>query len=149
MKTLHHTLKFKKSINESTSRVFKAFASTKEKSLWSTPEGDAIVFEKQNFKVNGTELFKCGPRENLRFRGQVIYLDIVKNERIVYVETISHSKKKLASAIITIELFPDKDKTNIFLKVQIVSFVGSGFIKGCNEGYKASLSSLKKYLEKQ
>ncbi len=148
MNTLHKTIKIKKVINELSPRVFKAFASIKEKSNWSAPPGEKIIFNKQNFKVDGVETFKCGPIGKLDYLGKVNYIEIIKNQRIVYVETVNYGKKKLATALVTIEFLQENLKTQLVMTVQVVYYVGEDLIKGCEIGYKKSISNLKKYLEK-
>jgi uncharacterized protein YndB with AHSA1/START domain len=148
MITQHKTIKIKKTINAPSPRVFKSFSSIKEKAIWSAPPGDAIVFKKQNFKVDGVELFKCGPIGKLEYVGKVNYIEIIKDQRIIYIETVMHRRNKLATAMVTIELHQENSKTQIEMTVQVVSYVGEDLIKGCKIGYKKSLTSLKKYLEK-
>ncbi len=149
MQIQHKTIKLKTNLNASPARVFKAFSSVVEKSTWSAPPGDAIIFKKQNFKIDGVEFFKCGPIGNLEYLGKVNYIDIIKNHRIVYVETIKYKKSKLATAMVSLELLEENLKTQLIMTVQVVSYVGEDLIKGCEIGYKKSISNLKKYLEKK
>lgn len=144
----HRTIKLKKSIKASPQKVFKAFSNPKHKEKWSAPKGDEIRFLESNFKVGGIETFKCGSIGALDFNGIVHFEDILKNERIVYTETVFHKKNKLATALITIEFEEDKGSTLIKMIIQVASYCGEQMLKGCETGYKSSLNNLKEYLSK-
>lgn len=147
MKVEHKTIKIKKIIKAPVEKVYKALSSTKEKSKWSAPGGDEIKFLKSNFKNGGIEIFKCGPKGSMDFAGTLHYEDIIKNERIVYTETVFYKKQKMASALITTELVSNKDSTTVLMVIQVASYCGEQMLKGCESGYKGSLKNLKEYLE--
>ncbi len=147
MKVAHRTIKLKKIIPSSIERVYKSFSSTKEKAKWSAPEGDEIKFLKSNFKNGGIETFKCGSVGALDFSGTLHYEDIIKNERIVYTETIFHKKNKLASALVTIEFAKQNSSTLITMTIQVASYCGDQMLKGCESGYKSSLKNLASFLK--
>lgn len=141
----HRTIKIKKTMKAPLVKVFKALSSTKEKKIWSAPKGDEIRFSKENFKVGGVESFKCGSIGSLDYKGIVQYLDIVKNQRIVYLETVFYQGNKLASAIVTTELKENKNTTSITMTVQVASYCGERMLKGCETGYKSSMANLSEY----
>jgi len=146
IKAEHKTIKLKKIIKAPPARVFKALANTKEKEKWSAPKGDEIYFLKSNFKVGGVEIFKCGSIGSLDFEGAVRYEDIIKNERIVYTETVFYKKDKLATALITTELAKKNDSTVVTMTIQVTSYCGDKMLKGCETGYKSSLKNLSEYI---
>lgn len=150
MKIEHKTIKLKKLIKASAKEVYKALSNTKEKSKWSAPGTDKIKYLKSSFKNGGVEIFKCGPNGALDFSGRLHYEDIIKNERIVYTETVFYKKEKLSSALISIELIQHNIETTlIVMTIQVASYCGAKMLKGNEMGYKGSLSNLKQFLERK
>lgn len=147
MKVEHRTIKLKKSIKASVTKVYKALSSTKEKEKWSAPKGDEIIFLKSSFKEGGVEIFKCGSIGSLDYQGKIHYEEIVKNERIVYTETVFYKKQKLASALITTELVNKNSSTIVLMTIQVASYCGERMLKGCETGYKSSLENLSEFLK--
>ena len=79
-------------------------------------------------------------------RGSIYYLDIIKNERIVYSETVYYKKDKLATALITTEMIKNNSFTIVNMTIQVISYCGEKMLKGYESGYKSSLNNLSKYL---
>ena len=142
----HKTIKIKKVMKALPNKVFKALSNPQKKEIWSSPNGDEMLFLNSDFKVGGVETFKCGPEGALDFRGSIYYLDIIKNERIVYSETVYYKKDKLAIALITTELKKNNSFTIVNMTIQVISYCGEKMLKGYESGYKSSLNSLSKYL---
>lgn len=142
----HKTVSLKKTVRYSVKKVFKAFASTKARSEWSVPKGDAIQYIKDDFSVGGKDIFRCGSPESLEFHGVVQYEDIVKNQRIIYTETISHKKKKLSVALLTVNLIEVAGGTEIVVTVQVCSLEGSDMSQGYKQGWIAVLKNLEVFL---
>lgn len=142
----HKTIKLKTVIKALPNKVFKALSNPQKKEIWSAPNGDKLLFLKSDFKVGGVETFKCGPEGALDLRGSIYYLDIIKNERIVYSETVYYKKDKLATALITTELIKNNGFTIVNMTIQVISYCGDEMLKGYETGYKSSLNNLSKYL---
>lgn len=142
----HRTITIKKQVSAPPVRVFKALASTKEKKIWSVPKGDEIRFSKSNFKIGGVEKFKCGSIGNLNYSGVIYYCDIVKNQRIVYLETVFYEESKLASALISTELLEKGRGTLVVMTIQVASYCGKRMLQGYETGHLSSLENLAEYL---
>jgi len=142
----HKTIKLKTVIKALPNKVFTALSNTQKKEIWSAPVGNKLFFLKSDFKVGGVETFKCGPEGALDLRGSIYYLDIIKNERIVYSETVYYKKDKLATALITTEMIKNNSFTIVNMTIQVISYCGEKMLKGYESGYKSSLNNLSKYL---
>jgi uncharacterized protein YndB with AHSA1/START domain len=142
----HKTIKLKTVIKALPNKVFKALSNPQKKEIWSTPNENKLLFLKSDFKVGGVETFKCGPIGSMNFKGTVYYLDIIKNERIIYSETVYYKKDKLATALITTELIKNNRFSIVNMTIQVVSYCGDEMLKGYETGYKSSLNNLSKYL---
>ena len=142
----HKTIKIKTVIKALPNKVFTALSNTQKKEIWSAPDGNKLFFLKSDFKVGGVETFKCGPEGALDLRGSIYYLDIIKNERIVYSETVYYKKDKLATALITTEMIKNNSFTIVHMTIQVISYCGEKMLKGYESGYKSSLNNLSKYL---
>ena len=142
----HKTVSIKKKMNYSPAKVFKAFASVEARSEWSVPKGDAIKYFESDFSVGGKDVFKCGSPGSMDFSGVVQYEDITKNKRIISTETITHKKKKLSVALVTIDLAKVDGGTIITLTAQVCSLDGVDMSQGYKQGWSAVLGNLGEYL---
>lgn len=139
----HRTVHITKTIPASVPAVFRSLSRASEKAKWSAPKGDEIRFLKSNFRRGGTEVFQCGPKGQMHFRGTLHFDDIIKNERIVYTETVSFKNEALATALITIQLTQQAQGTKIRMTIQVASYCGEKMLKGCESGYRTALSQLR------
>ncbi len=128
-------------------KVFKAFSQVKARAVWSVPKGDAVVYLKSDFKIDGKDLFKCGPVGALHFTGKVHYENIVKNKKIISTETILYRKKILSSALTTLELIPTLTGTKLVMTAQIASFDGADMSQGYKQGWTSVLKNLVEFLK--
>lgn len=145
--TLHKTVKIQKHLKFPIQKVFKAFSEVKTRALWSVPKGDAVVYLKSDFKIDGKDVFKCGQIGALHFTGKVHYENIVKNEKIISTETIIYQKKILSSALTTLELVPTTKGTKLIMTAQIASFTGSDMSKGYKQGWTSVFKNLDEFLK--
>src|SRR5712675_989436 len=105
-------------------RVFSEFADPVARARWSAPSNDALVYDEADFQIGGKDAFRCGPKGDLKFRGETHYLDIVPNARVVSSETVDVNGQRLAAALTTLDFEPTKDGTNLTVTIQVVSFGG-------------------------
>ena len=145
----HKTVSLKKTVDYSAQKVFKAFASVKARSEWSVPKGDAIEYIEDNFSVGGKDVFRCGSPDSMEFNGVVQYEDIIKNQRIIYTETIRHKKKKLSVALLTINLGEVEGGTEITVTAQVCSLDVADMSLGYKQGWTAVLKNLGEFLSQK
>lgn len=140
---VHETLVFERRFDAPARAVFSAYADVRARTRWSAPSDTAaIVYSAEDFRVGGTDLFRCGDKTELQYAGRVVYHDIVENERIVYSETISATDARLAVSLVTWILRAENNGTQLTVLDQIASFVGDGMIAGSRSGMNAALDHL-------
>jgi uncharacterized protein YndB with AHSA1/START domain len=145
-KLQHATITLQHSYSAPLERVFSEFADPVARARWSAPSGDVLIYDEADFRVGGKDVFRCGPKQDPKFRGVTCYLDIVRNARVVSSETVEMGGQRLAVALTTIDFEPVEDGTKLTVTVQIVSFVGPDVIHGYESGNKSALANLSQHL---
>jgi uncharacterized protein YndB with AHSA1/START domain len=127
-------------------RVFSEFADPVARSRWSAPSNDVLVYDEADFRQGGRDVFRCGPPNDLKFRGETTYHLIVPNQRVVSSETMDTDGRRLAVSLSTLDLEATGAGTNLKLTVQVVSLVGPGMIESFEFGNKSALENLARHL---
>ena len=77
---LHHaTIVLERAYSAPVERVFSEFADPQARAKWSAPTNDALVYDNADFRECGGDVFRCGPKNDLRFRGVTTYHTIIPN----------------------------------------------------------------------
>jgi uncharacterized protein YndB with AHSA1/START domain len=139
---VHDTFVIETSIEAPPADVFAAYADVRAREAWAAPGGDVLVYDNADFRVGGADVFRCGPKADLKFHGSLWYHDIVENERIVYVELVRLDDQKLSLGLVTLELLAEKDGTRLLSTTQLTSFVGPQMIADSKSGTRAALHNL-------
>lgn len=144
--TLHHTITMERTYSAKVERVFTEFADPVARAKWSVLVNDSLVYDEADFREGGRDIFRCGPRGDLRFRGVVTYQVILQNRCVVYTETLTERSNQVAVALNTLEFTPNGEGTVLNVTVQIASFVGIGMVKGYESGNRDALEGLSRHL---
>ena len=143
----HATLVLTQHINAPLPQVFAAWASATERARWGSPSDTAaIVYDAANFAVDGRDSYRCGGKNDLRFRCEVHYLDIVNNQRIVYAERVNEGDTPLSATLNTVELRTEGAQTRVQVTIQITALAGPGIVSGTEHGTRAALANLARTL---
>jgi len=146
---LHHeTIRFERRLQASPERVFAAYLNTSEREAWSAPgEMAAVRIEQADVRTGGSETTRCGSKDDLRYRTDVRYHLVLKNQLICFSETVLDGDAVLTSALITMEFRrePD-DETLLILTDQVTSVCGRDGIQGHRQGFSAALQNLASHL---
>jgi uncharacterized protein YndB with AHSA1/START domain len=142
---VHETLTLENTYKASPARVFAAWESVEARLRWSKPHpSTGLVYDAHDFRVGGKDIARCGPADDMRFRAEVHYLDIVPAKRLIFSERISENDKPMATSLITVE-FREKGKdTHQVVTMQIVALDGSDMVEGYKEGWEPTLDNLAK-----
>jgi uncharacterized protein YndB with AHSA1/START domain len=144
---LHHaTITLSRTYDAPPERIFSAFANPKSRAEWSAPTNDALIYDEANFQEGGRDVFRCGPANDLRFRGVTTYQTIIPNECVISTEAICEGHQRLAVALTTLEFLPTASGTNLKITIQLVSFVGPGIDQGYESGNRSALDNLANHL---
>ncbi len=145
-KLQHATIKLQHSYSAPLELVFSEFADPAARARWSAPSNDELLYDEADFQIGGKDVFRCGPKGDLKFRGETHYLEIVLNIRVVSSETVALDGRWLAVALTTLDFEPTKDGTLLTVTIQVVSFVGPDMIHSYESGNQSALNNLALHL---
>jgi uncharacterized protein YndB with AHSA1/START domain len=146
-KLQHATITIERTYSASVERIFSVFADPQARAKWSTSSNGAMVYDESDFREGGRDLFRCGPKDDLRFKGLTTYHVIDSNRCVISSEVLTEGTTRLAVALNTLEFAPNATGSTLKATIQIVSFVGSGMIKGYEDGNRGALEGLARHLE--
>ena len=130
-------------------RVFRAWADRDERIQWDVPGNDWVIAEfRQDFREDGVEHSRFGPREDPIAESYGRYLLIVPNRRIVSAGVMRSAKSGVASSttMMTLEFEPDGTGTLLTLIDQSV-FLGEGETAEMRaSGWGSILDKLERYM---
>jgi uncharacterized protein YndB with AHSA1/START domain len=143
----HDQLTMERTLAASRRRVFAAFADAQVRARWTVPSDDEVLtYSQSDFRTGGIDRFRCGLRSAPAYEGEVRYLDVVPDERIIYSEALWTDGSLVAVSLITWEFRSAGDGTRLILTDQMVSLAGHDLIEGSRVGYTAALDNLDEYL---
>lgn len=142
----HATIVLDRRYEAAPSRVFAEFANPVMRGQWSAPSGDELVYEESAFRVGGRDVFRCGPKGDLKFRGETVYHVIAPDVCVISSESLTANGRHLAVSLNTLEFQEDGGGTNLTLTIQIVSSVGADMVKGFEAGNRSALEGLATHL---
>ena len=147
---VHETVVIARTYKASPARVFAAWESVEARLRWSKPyPTTGLVYEAHDFRVGGKDIARCGPADDMRFRAEVHYLDIVPGKRLIFSERISEAgNPPLATSMITVEFRAKGADTHQVVTMQIAALDGSDMVEGYKEGWEPTLDNLAKEFAK-
>lgn len=141
----HATIVMERAYAASPARVFAAWADVEARKRWSAPADNIrIDYEAADFREGGKDISRCIEPGNADYVATVSYLDIRKDQRIVFAEDVVHGSTRVSAALISVELTPKGADTHLALTMQIASFDGAGMEAGYQFGWSAALDNLAK-----
>jgi uncharacterized protein YndB with AHSA1/START domain len=146
---VHDTFVIERIYPQSPEKVFTAFSDPTKKRRWMSgnDEGFEIETFDMDFQVDKFERWQFTFKGGERIKTEVRYQDIVENNRIVIVYTMTFGDKRVSSSQITTELIPENDGTKLIHTEQGVFFDGVDQAAGRKEGTKGLLEALAKELD--
>jgi uncharacterized protein YndB with AHSA1/START domain len=146
-KPLHATITLERSYPAPIERVFSDFADPVARARWSPPVDDELIYDEADFRVGGRDVFRCGPKGDLKFRGETTYFLIIPNTCVISSEALDMNGQRLAVSLTTLDFEQIEDATKLTMTVQMVSFTGRGMIEGYESGNKSALENLARHLD--
>ena len=146
---VHDTFVLERVYPQSPEKVFSAFSDPKKKRRWmgGEEEGFEIKSFEMDFRIDHLETWEFSFKGGESIRTEIRYQDIVENNRIVVVYTMTFGDKRVSSSQITTELIATKDGTKLIHTEQGVFFDGVDQAAGRKEGTQGLLEALEKELE--
>jgi uncharacterized protein YndB with AHSA1/START domain len=144
---LHHaTIVLEHAYSAPIERVFAEFADPKARAKWSAPSNDALIYDEADFREGGRDVFRCGPRDDLRFCGVTTYQLILPNKCVISTEALSEGDRPLGISLNTLDFAPTPEGTNLKVTIQMISFVGASMVGGYEPGNRGALEGLSRHL---
>jgi uncharacterized protein YndB with AHSA1/START domain len=128
---IHGTIVIERSYPKPPERVFAALADPAKKRRWFAEGENQEVDEfEMDFRVGGIERLRYCLKGDVPVKGIVItsearYQDIVSNQRVVSASTTSLSDQRISASLVTIELLPTENGTDLILTHQSAFFEGA------------------------
>ncbi|MCX7358208.1 MAG: SRPBCC domain-containing protein [Alphaproteobacteria bacterium] len=141
----HATIVMERTYAASSARVFAAWSDVDARKRWSAPAANIrIEYEGADFREGGKDVSRCIEPGNADYVATVTYVDIRKDQRIVFAEDVVHGNTRVSAALISVELTPKGGETHLALTMQIASFDEAGMEAGYQFGWNAALDNLAK-----
>ena len=145
--TIHETVACERLLDAAPAEVYVAYADAHERARWTAlSPAETVIYEESSFGIGGGDRYRCGARANPEYNGVVTYLDIVRCQRIVYAERLSRGDTLLCTALITLELTPVAEATQVKITTQIASFAGVDVIKSVTDRTRIALENLAQWV---
>jgi uncharacterized protein YndB with AHSA1/START domain len=145
--TAHDTIVFERSFACPVAMLYDAFADPTARARWGVPSPTAvIIYDKEEFRIGGTDLSRCGGKNDPRFHVEATYLDIVPGSRIVYSEVVTEGGRRLSAGLQTIEMKEAAGRSVLKVTIQIAAFDGADMADGVRHGFGAALNNLAREL---
>lgn len=150
---VHSTFAIERSYPHSPERVFAAFADPAIKRRWFAP--DCSTADTEHFEID----FRIGGEERYAFRflpgapiaGRITNMgtiqDIVPNQRVVTAYTMALDEKRFSASLVTIELLPDGEGTELICTHQGAFFESADGPEMRKDGWRRLLDQLAKALD--
>jgi len=124
MSVTHHTFSLDRSYDAPLSRVYSAWADPAEKKRWWAGGDESLDLD---FRIGGREVSQ-GEVEDMRYRYEAVYQDIVENERIIYTYEMHINGARTSVSVATVEFATVGDGTKLTFTEQ------GAFLDGLDSG---------------
>jgi uncharacterized protein YndB with AHSA1/START domain len=145
---IHSTFVIERSFPTSPERVFAAFADPAKKRRWfAESELNEVEEFKSDFRVGGTERLRYRFKEGSPLKGRELtnqgtYQEIVPNRRIVTASSMAFGDKPFSASLVTIELVPTDNGTDLICTHQGAFFEGADGPQIREAGWRKLLDKL-------
>lgn len=137
-----------KHLPASRARAFEAFADATQREQWGAPSDTAaFIVERDEFRVGGCDLTRCGDAADPRILVTTHYHRIEESSLIVATEVIDNDGQRVAVTQKTVELVDEDDECTCKVTVQVCSFVGEEMVTNTEHGQNGSLDHLASWLQ--
>lgn len=146
---LHDTFVIERLYPKSPEKVFAFFSDPVKKRRWlgGDDAGFEVISFEPNFKIDQYERWKYRFQGGIQIRTDICYQDIVPQQRVVFVYTMTFGDKRVSSSQVTVELIADGPRTRLRHTEQGAFFDGAEPPAGREQGTGGLLDLLGKLLD--
>jgi uncharacterized protein YndB with AHSA1/START domain len=138
----HSTFSVDRTYDAPPSRVFAAWADPAEKRRWWAGGDDSLQLD---FRIGGRELSE-GAVEDMQYRYEALYQDIVQDERIIYTYEMHINGARTSVSVATVQFTADGDGTKLTFTEQAAFLDGLDSADLREQGTGSLLGFLESYL---
>lgn len=146
MTVVHETVRVSQTVAAPLDVTWRAFAETSLRARWSVPGGEQLVYVADDFRPTGRARYRCGTPGVLEYRGELEYVQVVAQERVVHTETVWAGDDLLSTALLTWSFGTCGTATTVAVVDQMTSFAGQDLIEGHRAGHASALARLDQLL---
>lgn len=144
---VHQTNTITRQFPVSRARLYKAWSDLDARRAWSAPSEDVTLrYDHADFSVGGTDDCVCVWEGQDVHRVLTRWLDIVENQRLLFLETVTDMTRTMGSSLVTAEFFGDDTQSSLVVTLQTVGLDGLGLEAGVVEGWAGAMELLAKHL---
>jgi uncharacterized protein YndB with AHSA1/START domain len=130
-------------------RVFRLWEDVEARARWSKPFPEMdLVYDIHDFRVGGTDTYRCGLDGHFNWAAEIQYLDIVRDKRLIYSERMAEEGKPQSAALITVEFFARGKETLQVVTIDILTLDGSSMLDGYAGSWAPVLDNIALELER-
>ena len=146
--TSHHTVVVRRRFQAPVTRVFQSWEDPGALQAWYTPGDDTWTSKvlELDFRVGGVKRLQFGPPGETPFHEDCRYEDIVPEARICYAMTIAHGDVRITTSMVTVQLFPHGETTEVVVTDQLVILDGGDTSSDRERGWGETLDKLTPFL---
>lgn len=148
MTIAHETIHLSRTLEADLEDVWTAYADTAQRSRWSVPQGEEMVFDADDLRSGGAARYRCGTPGELEFAGSIDYLHIAPEAAVVHTEIMRSGPELLSAGLLTWSFGAADPGTELSVTVQVTSFVGEGMLEGTRNGHRIALDQLAAFLRR-
>lgn len=140
----HDTVVVRRSYDAEVDRVFHAWTDPQALARWYTPgdDGWSAKILDHDFRVGGRKWITFGPAEGPPFFEDCRYEDIVPGRRLCYSMRIARGDVPITVSMVTVELVPRRQRTEVVVTDQIVILDGGDTASDRERGWGETLAKL-------
>lgn len=145
----HSTIVLAQTFDVAIERLYAAIADPGERrQVWAAGDEMTLILDEADLHVGGRDVYRFGPANAPRFRGQSIYHDIVPACRIVSTDMVWEGTSRLLSvALTTLELASPGHGTRLKITSQLVWLDDGDAVEGADARCQTLIDNLASHLD--
>lgn len=137
------TIRIERTYPVSPDQVFRIWESVEARARWMKPFPEMDLFyDRSEFRVGGTDIYRCGHEGHFNWAAEVQYLDIVTGRRLIYSERMAEEGVPQCASIVSVELFAKGKETLQVVTIDVLALDGSTLLDGYAGSWNAVLDNI-------